>query len=87
MIRVSGRSSLGFNQAFVGSILIGLCLNRLAVGVLYGTVLNVNSALSGNSRSIKVKNWMGLVVKPGTLDGVYTPLGPVIFPLYLWPSL
>jgi hypothetical protein len=52
---------------------------------LYGTVLSVHSALPGNSRSIKVKNVMGLVVKLGTLDGVPSPIGPEIFPLYLWP--
>ncbi len=85
VIDVSGRPSLGFSQAFVGSVLIGSCMNRLAVGVFYGTVLSVHSVLPGNSRSIKVKNVMGLVVKLGTLDGVPAPIGPEVFPLYLWP--
>ncbi len=62
-------------------------MNRLALGVLYGTVLSVHSVLPGTSRSIKVKNLMGLVVKLGAFDCVCTPLGPAVFPLYLWPTL
>ena len=85
VIDVSGRNSLGFNQAFVGSVLIGSCMNRLRVGVLYGTVLSAHSALPGNSRSSKVKNVIGLVFKLGTLDGVPSPIDPEILPLYLWP--
>jgi hypothetical protein len=78
--------SLGFIQAFVGSVLIGSCMNRLAVGVLYGTALSVHSVLPGNSRSIKIKNWILLVVKLGTLDGVPAPIEPEVFPLYLRPA-
>ncbi len=85
VISVSGIPSLGFSQAFVENVLIGWCMNRLRTGVLYGTVLNVHSLVPGNSRSSKVKIVMGLVVKLGTLEGVPSPIGPAILPLYLWP--
>ena len=55
-------------------------MNLLVVGVLNGTDLNPSPALHGNSSSLMVKNWIGLVVKLGTLDGVCAPV-PVILPL------
>ena len=86
VISVSGSPNLDFRKALVGSVLIGWCMYLLRTGVLYGTVfISLHSSVPGNSRCTMLKIVMGSSLKLGTLEGVCSPIGPAILPLYRWP--